>query len=67
MWVGEGWGSVEGGETHHPTSQHLLYMKGVAGPRHFLAWEQYAWPFRQEGDGWAELEGEVCVPVERGC
>ncbi|CAG10920.1 unnamed protein product [Tetraodon nigroviridis] len=50
---------------HH--NMHLLYTKGVAGPRHFLEWEQYVWPFRQEGDAWTESEGEVCVTVERGC
>lgn len=55
---------MEGGKTHHLASQHLLYMKGVAEPLHFLEWEQYVWPFRQEGDGWAESEGGMCVTME---
>ena len=54
MWVGDGWGSVDGGETHRLASQHLLYMKGVAGPRHFLEWEQmFGLSDRKVMGGWS--------------
>lgn len=55
-----GGGSVEGGG-YCLASQHLLCMRGVAGPRHFLRLEPTVWPFSDRKEMGGRSPGPRCV------